>query len=157
VETDSIQLTLYVVAKFAAYTVWSALGVQSLWSFERTANVQWATATGTSLGRKWLLASGYGLLRLLMGIFFGILIWMLATTVATTFWNTPHRDVVTYLVVYVPVRWIEWTILAWIIARNSAGSLGYRWRLGGIAISCIADLPLIAAMRWTLPLGRFFC
>jgi len=155
--SDSVHLGLYVLVKFIAYTVWCAVGIQLLWSFERAANVQLITAGGTSSQRKWLLAAGYGLLRLLMGVFFGILIWILGTMVATSIVAAPHRDFITYLVVYVPVRWVEWTILAWLMARNSARSIGYGWRFGGIAISCLADIPLIAAAGWMLPVGRFFC
>jgi hypothetical protein len=92
-----------------------------------------------------------------MGIVFGVVIWLVGTEVAGSLWDTPHRDIITYLVVYVPVRWIEWTILAWLIARNAAGSIDYRWCFGGIGISCLADLPLIASTGWMLPLGRFFC
>jgi len=150
-------LGLYVLAKFVAYTVWCGVGIQLLWSLERRANVQGATAAGTRTWRKWLLAVVYGALRLLMGVFFGLIIWIVGTMVAANIWGAPHRDVLTYLLVYVPIRWVEWTILAWIIARSSAGKLGYGWRLGGIGISCLADIPLIAAMGWALPLGRFFC
>ncbi|HYL85146.1 MAG TPA: hypothetical protein VE263_12995 [Candidatus Angelobacter sp.] len=156
-DADSVHLLLYAVAKFIAYTVWCAVGIGLLWSLERAANVQLAAAAGTSSQRKWLLAAGYGFLRLLMGIFFGILIWILGTMLAVNIVNAPHRDVITYLAVYVPVRWVEWTILAWIIARNSANRIGYGWRFGGIAISCLADIPLIAATGWMLPIGRFFC
>ena len=148
---------LYVLAKFIAYTVWCGVGIRLLWSFERRENVQWATARGTSAMKQWFLATVYGALRLLMGVFFGLIIWIVGTMVAANIWGAPHRDVITYLLVYVPVRWVEWTILAWLIARSSAGSLDYRWRLGGIAISCLADIPVIAAMGWELPLGRFFC
>jgi hypothetical protein len=147
----------YILAKLIAYTVWCAVGIQLLWSFERGANVQLSTAKGTSSQKKWLLATGYGFLRLLMGIFFGVVIWILGTMVAANMVNAPHRDVLTYLLVYVPVRWVEWTILAWIIARNAGKGLSYKWRLGGIGISCLADIPLIAATGWMLPIGRFFC
>jgi hypothetical protein len=156
-DAGSIHLLLYVLVKFIAYTVWCGLGIGLLWSLERAANVRLATAAGTSSQRKWFLAAGYGFLRLLMGVFFGILIWILGSMVATNIWNAPHRDVITYLAVYVPVRFVEWSILAWIMARNSAGGIGYGWRFGGIAISCLADIPLIAASGWMLPLGRFFC
>ena len=150
-------LGLYMLAKFVAYTVWCGVGIQLIGSYESRANVQSATGGGTPSWRKWFLAIGYGLFRLLMGVFFGLLIWIVGTSVAADIWGAPHRDVITYLLVYVPVRWIEWTILAWIIARSSAGNLGYGWRLGGVGISCLADIPLIAATGWTLPLGRFFC
>jgi len=143
--TDSTQLALYVLAKLIAYTVWCAVGIQLLWASEREENGELMAATG------------YGLLRLLMGVFFGIVIWLLGTMVAGSLWKTSQRDIITYLLVYVPVRWVEWTILAWVIARNSPERIGYGWRFGGIAISCLADVPIIAAAGWMLPLGRFFC
>lgn len=149
-------LLLYILAKFFAYTVWSVFGIHLFASAERAANLEWTSPSGTS-PKKWLAGAGYGLLRLLMGLFFGLLIWVLASTVAESFVNEPHRDLTTYLAVYVPIRLLEWSILAWIIARNSGKAIGYGWRLGGIAISCLADIPIIAAMGWELPLGRFFC
>ena len=156
-ESGSVNLLLYLLAKFSAYTVWSVFGIYLLSSSERATDLQLTAATGPSPYKKWLAGAGYGLLRLFMGVFFGILIWVLASTLATSLTNAPHRDVITYLVVYVPVRLLEWSILAWIMARNSGKAIGYKWRLGGIAISCFADIPLIAAMGWELPLGRFFC
>lgn len=151
-----MHLALYVLAKFFAYTVWCVLGIELLRSSEHATTGLLTTAPDTN-PQKWLLANGYGLVRLLMGVFFGLLIWLLGSMVAETIVNAPGRDVITYLVVYVPVRWVEWTILAWFIARHSAKSIGYGWRLGGIAISCLADIPLIAAVGWMLPIGRFFC
>jgi len=156
-DPGSIHLALYVLAKFIAYTVWCAVGIQLLWSSERKANEVLMTAGKTSSSKKWLLAVGYGFLRLLMGVLFGIVIWVVGTMVAGSLWKVPQRDVITYLLVYLPVRWVEWTILAWIMARSVAKGIGYKWRLGGIAISCLADIPIIAATGWMLPLGRFFC
>jgi hypothetical protein len=105
----------------------------------------------------WLYGVGYGLLRLLMGVIFGIVIWIVGSMVAGAMFSAPGRNVITYLVVYVPVRWLEWSILAWIMASSSATRIGYPWRLGGILISCLADIPIIAMNDWKLPLGRFFC
>lgn len=155
--TSAFQLEFYVLAKFIAYTAWCAVGIQQLWRAERAASVALASAAGTGVGRQVFLASAYGLLRLFMGVFFGILIWIAGTMVAASMFDAPHRDVLVYLAVYVPVRWVEWTILAWLMARSSGTRLGYTWRFGGIAISCLADIPLIASTGWTLPLGRFFC
>jgi hypothetical protein len=155
--TDSNQFVLYVLAKFIAYTLWCAVGMKLLWSSERATNAQLMTAGVTGSAKKWSLATAYGFFRLLMGVFFGSVIWLVGTMVAASLWKAPQHDFITYLLVYVPVRWAEWTILAWIIARESAQKIGYGWRLGGIAISCLADIPIIAAAGWTLPLGRFFC
>lgn len=75
------------------------------------------------------------------------------------------RDAVIYLVVYVPVRWVEWTILALLIVRGVRKTswlfdwtdISSRWRLGGIAISCLADIPLIISLGGVIPTGRFLC
>jgi hypothetical protein len=76
------------------------------------------------------------------------------------------QNVLTYLLVYVPVRWIEWTIMAMIIMPASfplwrwaggSNSNDRLWRLGGIAISCLADIPLIVSLGGVVPVGRFLC
>ena len=58
------------------------------------------------------------------------------------------------LLVYLPIRWLEWSIVAVIVdldrrsARNLfVGDIGASrlWRVGGMAISCLFDLPMIVA------------
>ena len=71
-----------------------------------------------------------------------------------------------YLGAYVPVRWIEWTIMAafltpgllgkphWFFGNTNRDRL---WRLGGIVISCVAGIPFIEAFNGPIPTGRFLC
>jgi len=101
-----------------------------------------------------------------MGLFFGVLIWLLSTTLMTRLGYGFSQNLLTYLLVYVPVRWIEWTIMAMIIMPASfplwrwAGGTHINdrlWRLGGIAISCLADIPLIVSLGGVVPVGRFLC
>jgi hypothetical protein len=101
-----------------------------------------------------------------MGLFFGVLIWLLSTTLMTRLGYGFSQNVLTYLLVYVPMRWIEWTIMAMIIMPASlplwrwAGGTNLNdrlWRLGGIAISCLADIPLIVSLGGVVPVGRFLC
>ena len=101
-----------------------------------------------------------------MGLFFGVFIWLLSTTLMTRLGYGLSQNVLTYLLVYVPVRWIEWTIMAMIIMPASfplwrwAGGTNTNdrlWRLGGIAISCLADIPVIASLGGVVPVGRFLC
>jgi hypothetical protein len=73
-------------------------------------------------------------------------------------------NVLTYLAVYVPVRWFEWSILAAILIPSSfaqfllgAAKPDRLWRLGGIVISCLADIPLIISLGGVIPTGRFLC
>jgi hypothetical protein len=72
---------------------------------------------------------------------------------------------IAYLAVYVPIRWLEWSVIAFFLtpgARTFGGFLlgstarDRGWRLGGIALSCAADIPVILSVGG-LPLGRFMC
>lgn len=104
----------------------------------------------------------YGLLRLAMGVILGLfLIFWLVNVLSTVVPN----HLLLYLAVYVPVRWLEWSLMAvimdlehrtwrsFLVGDTSASRL---WRLGGIAISCVADIPMIISIGG-LPLGRFMC
>ena len=61
--------------------------------------------------------------------------------------------------------WTEWAIMAMIIVPGSFPLL--RWAVGTglmtgfgvrrIAISCLADIPLIASLGGVVPVGRFLC
>ncbi len=155
----------YILVKLVAYTAWSALGLEWLRSFPSTDTAVLNQPTTNEKGSDWLPAIGFGILRLFMGVFFGLLIWMISSALAegTTPWIV--RDAAIYAAVYVPVRWIEWTILAWLIAKQFRkvswafrwSDVTTRWRLGGIVISCVADIPLIISLGGVIPVGRFFC
>jgi len=57
---------------------------------------------GTTLaGRPWPRAVAYGFLRLFMGLFFGVLIWLLSTTLMTRLGYGFSQNLLTYLLVYV--------------------------------------------------------
>jgi len=145
---------LYLGVKFLAYSGWLYYG---LYRFH---------------GRKPALgaAAAFGLLRLLMGFFFGVLIYLASS------WVVVHlgaglglgmaRDVAAYLSVYLPVRWVEWSIMAGLLCPQAVGpvrlALGADardrgWRAGGILISCLADIPLIVSLGGVIPTGRFLC
>jgi hypothetical protein len=147
-------LALYFAAKGAAYCGWCGLGARLF------------RPAGTRvLG----LALGLGVLRMVLGLLFGVAIFLgsaLAVAGLTEGGSgMTLAMVLAYLGVYVPVRWIEWAIIEALLrrpARSFAGFLGgvdrtgRAWRLGGAAISCLADLPLILAAGG-LPIGRFMC
>jgi hypothetical protein len=142
---------LYIGVKFAAYTLWCLLG---LWKVRRDSN----PSVGPALG--------YGLFRLLMGLFFGVVIWLVSSALLTKLGYGAPQSALTYLLVYVPVRWIEWTIVALLLLPRSTpfgramigtGTGDRLWRLGGIVISCLADIPLIISLGGVIPTGRFLC
>jgi hypothetical protein len=142
---------LYFGGKFLAYSAWCYFGLRAL----RPQNSR-------TLGR----AIIYGLIRLSLGFFFGILIYLLSSALITSLPAGLPGNVITYLAVYVPVRWVEWTIMAvlilpspvqfseWIVGTGRTDRL---WRAGGIAISCLADVPLIVSLGGVIPVGRFLC
>ena len=147
-------LALYFAAKGAAYCGWCGLGARLF------------RPAGTRvLG----LALGLGTLRLVLGLVFGVAIY-LGSCLAVVGLDEAGADPtlamgLAYLGVYVPVRWIEWAIIETILrpqARSfgrfwaGADGSGRLWRLGGAAISCLADVPLMLAAGG-LPVGRFMC
>ena len=142
---------LYFVVKLIAYCAWCYVGLRL---FQPEAKLLPARAIG------------FGLLRLFMGFFFGILIYLLSSTLITHIGAGLPENTITYIAVYVPVRWIEWSIMAAILYRGTTTPYSWffgeksrdrYWRFGGIAISCLADIPLIAALGGIIPTGRFMC
>lgn len=145
---------LYLLIKLIAYCVWCYIGLR-LFRPEQTQFIAGALR--------------FGLIRLLMGFFFGVVIFFAAFTWADVLGRGMRQDVITYLGAYVPVRWIEWTIMAillnpsvrrmpnalhWLIGNGSRDRL---WRVGGIVISCVADIPFIESLGGVIPTGRFLC
>ncbi|MBM3803687.1 MAG: hypothetical protein FJW26_15405 [Acidimicrobiia bacterium] len=95
----------------------------------------------------------YGLVRLLMGIVFGLGIFFAALRLN----NTVKNSLLTYFVVYVPVRVIEWSLMLWILRREGTFSRYLLWVGGGVILSCLADIPLGVMEGGVVPVGRPFC
>jgi len=142
---------LYFVVKLVAYCIWCYVGLRLL-------------RPGSS--KLALRAIGFGIFRLFLGFFFSIVIYFLGSWSLTLLGPGRPENILTYLGVYVPVRWVEWSILSALLARGLDGSspwlLGGNprdryWRFGGIAVSCLADIPLIVSLGGILPTGRFLC
>jgi hypothetical protein len=142
---------LYLGLKFLAYAGWCYVGLK-----------QFRPDLEVRLPR----SLAYGLLRLFLGFFFGVLIFLLSSSLMSMLGSGLSPNVATYLAVYVPVRWIEWAIMAILIVPDTSSFFDWAagtdsrdrlWRLGGIAISCLADIPLIASLGGVVPVGRFLC
>jgi hypothetical protein len=110
-------------------------------------------------------AIAVGVARFIMGIGFGLLIYAASSTLFTSLSGFPLRSVITYVAVYVPTRWLEWSVIALVIAPSARSWTGFLfgtapadrwWRLLGIVVSCAADIPLMLTLGG-LPLGRFLC
>ena len=141
---------LYFLTKFLAYIGWMYLGLRVLRS-----------GTKASIARAFFL----GLLRLFLGLIFGVVIYLLSSAMLSQLgYGGPASNAVTYLSVYVPVRWLEWSIMAALHLSPSisqflfgTGKTDRLWRAGGIVISCLADIPLIISLGGVIPTGRFLC
>lgn len=137
---------LYLGCKFVAYCAWCGLG---------------ARLHGHRDGLVWR-GLVFGTVRLGMGAVFGLI----AIVALLNLLNVVVRNTVQlYLLVYVPVRWIEWSIMVPLLDKQGPSLRGLvvgrapasaTWRLGGIAISCLADIPMMVGAGG-LPIGRFMC
>jgi len=138
---------VYIIVKFMAYAAWSYFGLRQL-------------RTSATIGT----AAKFGFVRLLLGIFFGVSVFVAG---AMLHLNVPAHPYLLYLSIYAPVRYLEWSILAWLLLNSSERSCGYAnartqlWVLGGIVVSHLADLPMILlsceGAKGFLPVGRFLC
>jgi hypothetical protein len=147
VGSDPLLFLSYVALKYTAYAAWCFLGLR------------WLRGITPLLSS----ALGLGLLRLFLGIFFGVAIFLIG---AMMHLNVPNHPWLSYFAAYVPVRWVEWSIMTLLVAPGSgffmvkANSKSNLWKLGGIAVSFFADLPLIlsgSGVTDMLPVGRFLC
>jgi hypothetical protein len=136
---DLVFGALYVSAKLATYSAWSWLGLRLL--APRAAN----------LGR----AIGYGLVRVVIGIGFGILVFL--------FYRTDNENLLAkYLAIYIPIRFVEWGLLAIFILQVQAIQ-ERRWRrilawvAGGIPASFAADLLSPEGLAGHFCVGRCLC
>jgi len=130
---DEAGILIYLLIKTLAYVGWCGQGARLHGHRDRLT----------------LRAFVYGIVRVLLGVVVGLcLIYPLVNALDRVVPN----HVVLYFVLYVPIRWFEWSLLAvimdlerrtprnFLIGDSSASRL---WRLGGIAISCVSDLPIL--------------
>jgi hypothetical protein len=131
-------LLLYLLAKAAAYIGWCWLGVR------------WFRPGVPDLISS---AVGWGLGRLALGIGLGLFILFAALSMNNATRNAPA----TYFAIYVPVRILEWYLWYRLMRRVPWDRKAAFWILGGIVVSCLADLPLGLSGGGVVPVGRPFC
>jgi len=140
-------LPVYVLGKYLSYSIWCYLGLRWL---------RRKSSAGTGMA--------FGSVRLGLGIIFGVAIFVISGMLHL---NASGNSRLAYLAVYVPVRYVEWSILATVLGTQGGqifqitGAATQRWIVGGIIVSHLADLPLIlyggAGPKAFLPVGRFLC
>ena len=132
-----MQYAIYILIKLAFYTAWCWLGLR-LWQPD---------------GSRWRKATAFGILRLAIGIFFGVAIFFaIAAQPDNVLWK--------YLTIYTPVRMVEWLIVAWILRRTSTNksvTLILLWSVGGIIVSFVADFASPEGVAGHFCVGRCLC
>jgi hypothetical protein len=129
---------VYLAVKAMAYVGWCFAGLRLL---------------DPGRAAPWRRALGLGLARLGRGIVLGLVIFLAALSMNNATRNAP----LTYVSIYVPVRIVEWMILHVFVARETLGAKSALWVLGGVVISCLADVPLGVMEGGIVPVGRPFC
>jgi hypothetical protein len=141
-------LVVYFPAKIFAYSWWCYQGIR---------NMQ------LTYTRPKLAAFLFGLLRLALGLTL-ILILLFLTAAIYDEKNPFNTGLLAYLLVNLPVHWLEWSVMDVIMNRKSralkffipgSSSASRYWRLGGVGINVLLDIPLIFATNG-LPVGNFY-
>ena len=138
-------LLSYVGLKLVGYSVWGYVGVQ------------WLSPGYPTPVRR---ALALGVLRLLLG-------WLTGMLVGPFVLVTGTRGIsVFYFSGLAIVRFLEWAVIGALLPPSGAsatdrgflggGGPGLVWRVGGILVSYLADLPFLIA-EGGLPHGRIFC
>jgi hypothetical protein len=157
-----------VALKLAVYIVWCGIGV-GLFRPDSPAKLR--------------QAFGFGLTTVILGMGLGIGLFYLVSSgsLNTDVPGLSHREI--YFKIYIPVRWLEWSIVGYLLQQSGMSFLlgpsmlystgpasffrtpssrfpGMLWKLGGVAISFAADLQLIlgaGGIENMAPVGRFLC
>jgi len=128
---------VYVAVKLIVYIAWCWVGLR-LWRVESASFVR---------------AAIFGILRLAIGVAFGVAIFLSGPI-------QPEHLAWKYIVIYAPVRMVEWLILALIIGRPSDAQRPLStilWCLGGIVVSFAADFASPEGVAGHFCVGRCLC
>ena len=135
-------MVAYGAAKFLAYSAWCYGGLIA------------ARAVRPGVGRSF----GFGAVRWFIGLFFGVAIFFAVGSIDA---EATFR---TYLLIYTPVRLVEWGIMAVLIARRvQAGAAAHAilplsiWCAGGILVSFLTDVVSPEGLQGRFCVGRCLC
>ena len=139
-----MEMTRYILIKFAAYALWSMVGLRFLGN------------PPAAFGRLVGVGLGLGALRLALGVGFGVAVFLFAGLLPI------HGTLRDYIAIYAPVRVVEWAVLYFMI-RSRGNALGwgdYRvwiWIALGIAVSFAADMASPIPPKEHFCIGRCLC
>jgi hypothetical protein len=135
-------MLVYAVTKFLAYSAWCYVAMRL---------VQHSTASVASSMR-------LGAARWLIGLFFGVGVFFSIGSIDA------EAAARTYVLVYSPIRAVEWGIMAFVIARRaSQPSLSNptlrlsAWCVGGMLVSFLTDLVSPEGLQGRFCVGRCLC
>lgn len=136
--SETTKLAVYAALKWLAYVAWCWVGL-------RRAGV---------IVKRGLKAAGWGTFRVGLGLVVGYGLFLAFVFFGRSFTGSFGSYITLYLSVYIPVRWVEWSVMvhAMGVPRPNAN-----WRLGGIAVSFGADLLQMTLFGSLIPTGRFLC
>jgi hypothetical protein len=134
-------MLLYALVKFLVYAAWCFPG---LYLFAARPSLIGALKFGAV---RWLLGLGFGLV------------------VAIGLGSVSAKSVATlYLGIYMPLRVVEWSIMAVLLSRGGPGGRTlhcnpqtWLWVIGGIAVSFASDLASPDGMAGRFCVGRCLC
>ena len=132
-----MEYLLYVAVKLICYSAWCWVGLR--WLRQSSA---------------WRGAFGYGVLRLAIGVIFGVFVFF-------AYQPSADRLLLKYLVIYAPIRLVEWFIIAGVFQWRGGQGIPCRkmilWSLGGILVSFAADLASPEGVAGHFCVGRCLC
>ena len=134
---ELLQYAIYIAVKYLAYTAWCYLGLRLI---------------APARTRPLRVASLLGGARLALGIGLGLFIFFAALSMNNATRNAP----LTYFAIYVPIRIVEWSVFHFPIG-GFQGLRSIGWVSGGVAVSCLADIPIGIMEGGVVPVGRPFC
>ena len=135
-------IAIYALAKFLAYSGWCGTGLALV------------NADGPRTGASFQL----GALRWCIGLLFGVAVFFAVGSIDA------DATLRTYLIIYTPVRIVEWAILAALLLRRlqreaMAGALVPLsfWCVGGILVSFLTDMLSPEGLQGRFCVGRCLC
>jgi hypothetical protein len=135
-------MLLYIIVKFLAYVFWSYIGISVIARLKPSVRS----------------AIGFGVIRVVLGMFFGIAVFLFFRIDSTA------NIALTYFSIYTPVRIVEWGIIAYLIfGRVQKQSVSFltpqtiAWIAGGIAVSFLSDWLSPQGLAGSFCVGRCLC
>ena len=140
---------IYLGAKLIIYSVWCYVGMRLFHSpallstsylspldSRAIADVENASTITTAKH-----ALFFGFLRLLMGLVGGVVTSLIGGSLVAGAGSRFDKRVLFYVLFLIPARSLEWRVTARIVGKTSPSAPVLLWVLGGVLLSCLADVP----------------